>query len=333
MEAGRDPCCRHACPADDTTVTLGSVTAALVALHAATETPPLVVHDCPTVDIPRLEQQLTVELDASDGADTSKRRLHLVCAPESTTLEVSEVGSEAVWRRTLDGPLGEGEERTLALHFGELWATAASQRPAHARKTPAPKPRPEPRATAQLPPPPPWQTFVTATGGFALRSLATEPLSTGRASLGVRQRVHRRVALRLAAFIDVARTQRSLGRLTALAVGATASPMLVAAMRGRFRFWVGPELAAGWGTVFGTASGNGIGSARVSAVTADAGAVLMPSWQVGRIDLGVALSGGYRLRQPEGIVNGTTAFSLGGPWVAVDVRVAAGVLRARASGI
>ncbi len=298
----------------------------------STRDPPLVVTGCEGLDRTELRRQLRVELDHVEGS-RSGHRLELRCAATFTELQIVAANDRPPRRRILPAGVHAGDERMLALVFGELW-TARTQEPRATAPTPAepPKPAAEPpvRDEPPKPPPPaPWATEALLAVAAAGRSLASDPLLSGRAGVGIRQRLSPRVRLRISGFFEFARVRPSLGEVRAFAAGATLTPEFRVAQRNRFALDLGPQLSGGWGRISGTSDRSEVRRASSDAPFIDAGASVLASLGLPTTRVGVAVAAGYRLRQPEGTVQNDRPVTLGGPWVSLTGEVAFGLRRAR----
>jgi len=297
--------------------------------------PRVEIVECPAVDRGRLESQVALELrrEGADAEATAQAVLRLRCDEGKAVAEIEDADGVVLAQRELPAlsPDG-GDERTLALVFGELWAfhrpaiEPASEPQPEAKSQPEPQPEAKPQSDDEPAPRPRVpMLWVTASAGAAARALLDTPVAAATIAAGVVGRLSPRVSIGALLQGDVGRLQSDLGLVRLWSIGVTAAPRVRVLARPRWGMDLALPLTAGYGRLQGIARADDARAASTASFFADVGASIGPWAAVGVHEIGFTFTGGYRLRQPEGLVGTTTRASLGGPWVggALELRLAA----------
>ncbi|MGH1345731.1 MAG: hypothetical protein ACRBN8_29470 [Nannocystales bacterium] len=279
--------------------------------------PTVDVGACHAVSAETLRRYIAVE--AHDAADLWKFQLR--CEPDRVELSLLDPTGEAVASRQLPASDLTGQERTLALVFGELATSTPPPKPPEEAEDPTPA-EPPPRPPEPVKSAPAKVSFVVRVQVLGA-PLEASPRLAGTGSVGISLRPLQRMAWSVLADARGGRASFEQGTVEAWAVGLVVSPRFFVVDRELWSVDLGPELAGGWGRVQGRARESGARTSSVMGPYLDSAAVVTLGLPTPKVIVGFTLGMGYRTRQPEGVAEPGGGVSLGGAWVGggIELRI------------
>lgn len=309
------------------------------------------ISGCGGVDAARLEQLLVLELNlvVSQGETQSRRyRVELRCDEDSTVIAVEDplTGKRLERRLAVLAPNDPDPARTVAIAASQLfvasWAEFGS--PPLAEHPPLPAGPDEQAAAVELvaarASPVDAASALARHGlehslilhiGQRARSLVDNSMRLTEVALGYTPRFHlgprRRVALgpSFVGGVEIGATRRVDARVQALLAGGRVGLDLRVDSGGEIGLWAGLDLGFAWQQLHAQPDpSTGLVGGRVSGFGVDPSAHVGFVLDTGRVDLALALEGGYLVGGPRGLTP-EGPITVRGGWLGGGLQIGVGV--------